>query len=716
VTRPPNPASGADATRRTAIGVCPLDCPDACSWQLEIERDRIVSLRGRRDQPYTNGALCGKVNRYLDAVYSPGRLTKPMIRVGRKGEGRFAPVTWDDALGRVADGLARVRDRWGAEAILPYFFAGTTGLVQGYGMPLRVLYALGASRLDTTICTAAYRAAVRATLGADLAIDPEDLAHSRLIVLWGANPLSTGIHVWKYMLAARDAGATLVCIDPLRSPTAERCDQHIAPNPGTDAALALTLMRVVRDERAVDDDWVSRHTVGFDQLAKRLDEWPVERAAAICGLPAETIVQLGRRIASTRPTALFVGLGLQRHGGGAAAVRAITAIAALTGDWRHVGGGLAGLTDGWFPVQSTIRAARNAGLTLPPARTVNMSRLAEALTDLSDPPVMALVVFYANPAATAPDQRRVRAGLARDDLFCVVVEQRQTDTADYADVLLPATMQPEHLDLHDSYGHLYLSWNEPAVAPPGECLANAEIFRRLAARMRLDHPALRASDEQVARDAIDTPAARDNAITVERLREAGFLRVGPPRGVAPLADGGFPTPSGRVELYSETLAAQGHDPLPTYVAPHEAQNAELAQRFPLVLLAPAARFFLNSTFAASDWHQTKMGPPTLVLHPTDAAARGLAAGDDARAYNDRGAFVARVVISDATRPGVCFTLKTPWAKLSSGGANVNAVTPVRDTDLGGGPSFHDNRVEVVIAALGGEREPRTAAETVLGSG
>jgi anaerobic selenocysteine-containing dehydrogenase len=679
--------------RTTHVGACPLDCPDTCSWVLEAEGGRVVSIRGNKAQPFTHGALCGKVNRYLDHL-NGDRVLHPLVRTGAKGEGRFARASWDEALDRVADGLQRTIDRHGAEAILPYFFAGSLGMIQAFGLPQRILYAMGTSRLDTTICTAAWRAAAKATIGGQVCIDPESLPAARLIVIWGANPLSTGMHVWKYVNEARAAGAHVVCIDPLRSPTAERCDEHVAPRPGTDAALALGLMRVIRDAGGVDEQWLEAHAVGWPELRARLDEWPVERAAAICGLPEETVRDLGRRLAATRPSAIMIGLGLQRHGGGGSAVRAIMAIPALTGDWRHVGGGVSGMTGGHFPSFSAYAGAKAAGITYPRSRVVNMSRLGEALHELDDPPVSSLLVFNCNPAATSPDARRVRAGMLRDDLFTVVLEQRMTDTADLADVVLPATMQPEHADLHDSYGHLYLSWNEPAVPPPGECLPNAEILRRIAARLGFDQPALQISDLDFGREML-----AQVGIELADIRAEGFLRVGPPRDTAPFAAGGFPTPSGRVELVSQALIDAGRDGLPSYELPHEAVDDELAERFPLVLLAPAGRFFLNSTFAQLDWHRSKTGAPTLWLHPADAAARGLVDGDTIRCHNDRGAWTAALAVSDATRPGVCFTLKTQWPKLSPGGENVNACTPERDTDIGGGPTFHDNRVEVSAAAV-----------------
>ncbi|MDX6539845.1 MAG: hypothetical protein QOI71_1455, partial [Gaiellales bacterium] len=533
---------------RTIVrGACPLDCPDTCSWLIEVEDGRAVGLRGDRSHPFTQGALCPKVNRYLDAVNGPGRVTQPLRRVGAKGEGRFEEIGWDEALDATAGGLRSAIARHGPESVLPYYFAGTEGMIQGWIMGPRLFASMGASRLRTTICTAAASAALKATYGRSVGMDPEDFAHSQLILLWGANLLSTNLHQWRYVLAAQKAGAHVVAIDPLRTDTASRCDEHLAPRPGTDAALALGLMRVVLDESAEDREWLERHSEGWPELEARLGEWPVERAAEICGLPVERVLALGRRFAHTRPSAIRLGLGLQRHGGAGAAMRAILALPALTGDFRHVGGGLLCMTGGHFGGINPDRLVVPADLDAPPARTINMSRLGEALLATDDPPVAALVVFDANPAASNPDHTRVHAGLARDDLFTVVLEQRLTDTALYADIVLPATMQPEHLDLHNSYGHHYVTLNLPAVEPPGACLPNSEIFRRLATKLGLDHPRLHESDEQVARDVLDCAGARDAGITFERLRDEGALRVTTP-GIARFAEGGFPTPGGKLRL------------------------------------------------------------------------------------------------------------------------------------------------------------------------
>jgi anaerobic selenocysteine-containing dehydrogenase len=687
----------ATAAARVVKGACPLDCPDACAWVVEVDAaGRAIALRGNRDHPFTAGALCGKVNRYLDALYDPGRLLHPLRRIGPKGEGRFERITWDEALALVAGEIRQAIDRYGPESVLPFYFAGTMGRIQGWSLGPRLFRALGASRLETTICDAAANEALELTLGGAVGLDPEDIRHAKLVVLWGTNVLSTNVHQWKFVLEAREQGAHLVAIDPLRTDTASRCDEHVAPLPGTDAALALGLMRAVLDTGAEDRDWLERHTLGWPELEERLGEWPLERTAEVCGLDVGVVRDLGQRLARTRPTAIRVGLGLQRHGGAGAAIRAILSLPAVTGDWRRVGGGALSETTGHFP-HDVAPVVAPPDLPAARSRSVNMSRLGHALTELDDPPVATLVVFDANPAASNPDQNRVRAGLARDDLFTVVLEQRLTDTTDFADVVLPVTMQPEHHDLIDSYGHNYLAWNEPAIDPPGECLTNNEVFRRIARSLGLDHPRLYDGDLELGRQLLDTNACRERGITLEALRERGWLRAADfSVGVAPYADGGFPTPSGKVELRSERLAEQGLDPLVGYVPSHEVADAALAERYPLALLSPAARFFVNSTFASIPWHQGKVGPIRVHLHPVDAAARGIEEGARVHVRNDRGSFEGQAILSEAARPGVAFTYKSHWPKLVKAGMNPNATTPERDADLGGSPTFQDNRVEVEL--------------------
>lgn len=674
-------------------GACPLDCPDTCAWQVTVTDGLAVTLRGDRAHPFTRGGLCHKVNHYLEGVYDPERLVHPYVRVGPKGTGAgpaaFRRASWDEAVARAAAGITAAIDRHGPEAVLPYHYAGTMGHVQGWSLGNRLFAHLGASRLGYTICSAASGAALESLLGAKVGLEPQSVAHADLVVLWGANVTDTNIHQWHFVRQALDRGAHLVVVDPVRTEVAARAHEHLAPLPGTDAALALGLMRVILDAGGVDKDWVGEHTDGWPELEARLGEWPVERAAAETGLDVEIIEQLGRRIATTRPTAIRCGLGMQRHAGAGQAMRAVLAIPLLTGDYQYPGGGAFGSVSGHH--QLNQRAARApADLPTTPARTVNMSRLAEALVELDDPPIEAMVVYSANPAATVPDQARLRRGLGRAELFVVVAEQRWTDTCDWADVVLPATMQVEHLDLHDAYGHHFVALNRPAIAPVGEALPTNEIMRRLAAALGLDHPRLFDDDEAIVAALLD-----GSGIDVAELDAVGWVRAtGVEPGATPYAEGGFPTPSGRARLVDDRLGALGVDPLIGYTPPAEVADRDLAARYPLALVSPAGRYFLNSTFAGQAWHEARIGAPAVHLHPDDAAARAIGDGDRVRVHNDRGAFEAIAIVDERTRPGVACTPKAYWPRRSADGWNVNATTPVRDADLGGAPTFHDNRVEV----------------------
>ena len=686
---------GAD---REVFGACPLDCPDTCSWVVTVRDGEAIALRGDRSHPYTRGALCAKVTGLLEYRRSPDRLLHPQRRVGAKGEGRFARITWDEALDEIAARFQDVIARHGPQAIWPYYGSGGMGMIQGVaGCGRRLWNVLGASQHAMTICTIAGGYGTGYTLGDNrVGMDPETFGSSKLIVLWGTNTLTTNHHLWKYVEAARRDGAYLVAIDPIRTRTAERADEHVALIPGTDAALALGLLHVVVSLGREDREFIDAHTTGWESFRQRILEYPPERVSAITGIPRERIVALGRRLAQTRPTGIRVTMGMQRHAGGGMAVRTITCIPGVTGDWRYPGGGAVYDTRGFF--RGNWKALWRDDLRPPGTRTLSMTRLGESLLEVDDPRVMALLVYSSNPVASVPDQNKVRRGLARPDLFTIVVDHFQTDTADYADLLLPATMQPEHADLLYAYGHIYVAWNEPAVAPPGECLPNTEIFRRLAHRLGVTEPCVYDSDEAMARQVLDSDAPALAGITLERLQREGWARLSVPDPFVPFAEG-FPSPSGKLEFVSPRMADVGLDPVPTYTPPYEAaqQDTELAARYPLALIAPASHYFLNSMFSNVPALEQRQGPPTVVLHPDDATARGLRAGDLARIYNDRGEFSATVRVSDRVRPGVAAAAKGFWPKRVPGGANINATVAERDSDMGGGAVFHDNRVEVVRA-------------------
>jgi anaerobic selenocysteine-containing dehydrogenase len=673
------------------LGACPLDCPDACSWVVNVEDGQAVSMRGNPAHPVTRGALCVKVNRYLEHTRAADRILHPMRRVGRKGEGRFERIGWEEALDVIASRLGEVTSAYGGQAVWPFHGTGSLGYIQGLeGFAGRRFFnVLGASIHDPTICSIAGNRGLKYTLGTSGGMDPEDFARSRLILLWGTNPLTSGHHVWKFIQDARRDGAYVVAIDPVRTRSAAQADEHLAPLPGTDAALALGLLNVIVGLGAHDQAFIDEHTLGWDAFRARIEEFPPARVAAITGLPEERVVALGERIARTRPTAIRATQGIQRHAGGGMTLRTLACLPGVTGDWALPGGGLCYSTSGHFKLN--LPGLVRLDLLPHPVRTLSMTRLGEGLLEVDDPPVKALFVIGANPAGSNPHQTKVRRGLEREDLFTVVLEHFPTDTTDYADIVLPATMQTEHLDLIAGYGHLYLVWNEPAVPPPGECLSTSETFRRLARRMGMTEPSLQDSDEELARQLLDSPHPSLAGITVEELRKRGFARLNAPRPFLPFADG-FPTTSGRLEFYSERAARAGHDPLAGFTPPADPGDG-------LVLISAASHHFLNTTFGNNPELRRRAGAPTIVLHPEDAAARGIGDADGVRVHNARGAFEAVAEVSDRVRPGVAATTKGHWAKFN-GGANANATVDERDSDMGGGAVFHDNRVEVTRTARG----------------
>jgi anaerobic selenocysteine-containing dehydrogenase len=705
-----NPAPGQGSSAETVVrGACPHDCPDTCAWRVTVRDGVAVRIAGDADHPPTGGALCTKVSRYLERTYCADRLSVPLRRVGPKGSGRFEPAGWDEALDAIAGRLGAIAAR-DPQRILPYSYAGTMGLVQGDGMGARFFHALGASLLDRTICSSPGLHGLAYTLGGAVGMDVERFADARLILIWGSNPITSTVHFWSRAQEAKRRGAKLVAIDPYRSATAERCDVHVALRPGTDGALALGLVQQLVAQGRVDRAWVDAHTVGYEALADRAAAWTPERVAATCGIPAEQVVALARDYGTLAPAAIRLNYGMQRVRGGANAVRLVAGLPALVGAWRDPAGGVLLSSSGHYglDVAAWQRPDLLAGRR---PRTINMVTIGDALLE-ADPPVEAVVVWNSNPVAVAPDSAKVRRGFEREDLFTVVIEQFATDTADHADWVLPATTQLEHFDLHKTYGHRWWVLNRPAIAPLGQALPNAEIFRRLAARMGLDHPALRATDEEIAADALDLvdprlpgPMARAASAAggagpragraaLAALAEQGFakLEVAP----APFAEGGFPTPSGKVEFASARLAAMGLDPLPDWLPPHESPESDpaLAARYPLAMISPPARHFLNSTFVNVASLRATEREPRVELHPDDAAARALADGAMVRVFNDRGAFLARLRVTDRTRPGVATAMGIWWPKLAPGGHNVNAVTSQALTDLGRGPTFYDCLVEV----------------------
>ena len=670
------------------VGACPHDCPDTCSLITTVQDGRALRVRGNPAHPHTAGVLCTKVSRYAERTYHPERVLTPLRRVGAKGEGRFEPIGWDAALDEIAARLGAIAAR-DPQAILPYSYCGTMGLVQGESMDRRFFHRLGASLLERTICATAGAEALNHTLGGKLGMQVEYFAESRLILIWGSNAIASHLHFWRLAQQARRAGARLVCIDPRRTETAEKCDEHVALLPGTDAALALGLMHELIVHDWLDHDYIARHTLGWEQLRERALQWPPERAAAVCGIPVQQLRDLARAWGTTRPAAIRLNYGVQRCAGGGNAVRAIACLPALTGAWRHRAGGLLLSSGGNFPVD---RAAlqRPELLAGRRPRTLNMVTLGDDLLRESSaafgPKVEALVVYNSNPAAVAPESPKVVRGLAREDLFTVVLEQFRTDTADYADIVLPATTQLEHWDIHLAYGHTDVLLNRPAIAPLGQAWSNARIFRALAARMGFDEPCFQDDDEALCRQAYG------DKVDWDELLQHGFVSLKVPE--APFADGGFPTPSGRCEFYSARLAAQGLDGLPDHVPNHEAVGVMPEGDYPLALITPPARHFLNSSFVNVQSLRSIEGEPLLEMHPRDAAARGIASGQMVRVFNARGSYHCKVEVGERARPGVVNGLGVWWRKLGPRGTNVNELTSQQLTDLGRGPTFHDCRVQV----------------------
>ena len=679
---------------RIIHAACPHDCPDTCAMIVKVEGGRATQVSGDPDHPPTQGFLCTKVTRYLERVYNPGRVLYPMRRVGAKGEGRFERLTWNEALDIIERRFSEITDSAdGPESILPYSYGGTMGLVNGSSMDRRFFHRLGASKLARTICSAAGGDAMRYTVGATIGTDMENFHLARLIVLWGTNTLSSNIHLWPQIQQALASGAKLIGIDPYRNHTIDHCHKHIQIHPGTDAAFALAVMNVIVAEGLEDSDYIEQYTLGFDRLSERIAEFPPSHAASICGVTEGEIIEFAREYATTRPSVIRTNYGLQRHAGGGMAVRAIACLPALTGAWRDAGGGVLLSSSGMFTFDEAV--LQRPDLIRGNPRTVNMSRLGEALTQLQ-PPVRALYVYNSNPAAIAPDQSEVIKGLKREDLFTVVHEQFQTDTADYADILLPATTQLEHRDIVKPYGHYYVVYNEPAIAPMGEARPNWEVFRLLAERMGFEEDCFKDTDEDIIRQALSTDHAIFDGITLEKLKREGWARLNLPETFAPFAEGGFRTPSGKCEFYSEQLEREGLDGLPAYIPPREspATAPQLAERFPLQLISPPANSFLNSSFSNLPSFLRSERKPFIQIHPEDALARGISDGDLVRVWNDRGECQLVARISERVKPGVAVALSIWWNKLSPGHTNVNQTVSQALTDIGAGATFYDNLIEV----------------------
>lgn len=681
-------------------GACPHDCPDTCGVITEVEDGRAVAFYADPDHPVTEGWLCVKVRPYLERVYHPDRLQYPLRRVGPKGSGQWQRITWQEALTEIGDRWRAIIADYGPAAILPYSYSGTLGLVQMTVCNARFWNRLGASRLQRSICGAAAERAVEVTLGARHGTSYDDVAHSRLVILWGHNPVSTAPHFMPALRAAQRTGCRLVVIDPRRTRSAQGADWHLAPLPGTDGALALGLAHVIVAEGWHDEAWLHAHAMGWDRLRPRLADYPPDRVAAITGLAAEDISQLARLYATTRPGLIKIADGINRNRNGGQNVRAILMLPAITGQYGTRGGGLAYSTSGYLSWDAG--AVHHWDECPPPARRVNMNRLGAALLgEVDDPPIQSLFVYGSNPAAIAPNAGLVVRGLQREDLFTVVHELFMTDTAGYADIVLPATSQLEHTDLHKAYGHTYVQYNRAAIPPLGESKSNWEVMGLLAQTMGFEEPWLHQPadeviDEVLAATAAHTPALR--GITLARLQEGQPLSLDLPP-TPPFASGHFATPSGKVEIYAQTLADEGVDPLPGWVdrGRDEAAPAEQSTTAPLALITAASHHFVSSSLANVSSLVAREGTPYLEIHPDDAAARGIASGDRVLIENARGWCRLRAVVTDGVRPGVVASPKGRWSK-HDGGRNINWTTPDTLADMAGQSTFHSNWVWVRLEA------------------
>ncbi|MDT5287689.1 MAG: hypothetical protein QOG79_2570 [Mycobacterium sp.] len=712
------PESGTAARRELTIvrGACPHDCPDTCAMLYSVDRGKLVDVKGDPEHPMTRGGLCVKLKNFPEHHYQSDRLMSPMRRVGPKGEGSFESVSWDDALAEIKYRWTEIIDGYGSQAIMPHAYLGHQGVLNGLTSGDAFFNRLGSTVAEKTYCESGSSTAWHMTVGGTGGLDVESMAYSKYIIVWGMNMTSTNLHGWPFLLQARkENGAKIVVIDPVRTRTARQADWHIPIRPGTDGALAMGLIHEIIAQGLTDVDYVEKYTVGFDELAERARQYPPERVEAITGIPAEDIRTLAREYATTAPAAIRQGVAIERSRGGGQAIRAITCLPALVGAWRHVGGGTMEMPIWEFP---TLFDRICKPEWIPEGtRVVNELDLGAALTGEMelDPPIKSLFVYNSNPVSQGPAQTKTMHGLMREDLFTVVSDHFVTDTAKFADLVLPATMQAEQLDIMVTWGHFYISLNQPAIPVPGECVPNVELFRRLAKTMGFDDDYWDRTDEEMLIDFHDWDAPALEGITWDMLKELGYMRlnVGAPDTRAPHAEGNFPTPSGKCEFKSslaeggnfvvpvwrsmyEAMQPGGYvDPLPDYVPPFESpdSNPELAARFPLSIVTPKPHAFLNSQYGNAADKQRSQGEQRVFLHPDDATARGITSGDVVRVFNDRGEFTGPAHLDEALMPGLVMANVGHWQYKSSG-STVNAITLDKHNQLGNAGVYSDNLVEV----------------------
>ncbi|MCX6407156.1 MAG: molybdopterin-dependent oxidoreductase [Propionibacteriales bacterium] len=712
------------ATRElTVLGACPQDCPDTCAMVVTVRDGVAVDVAGSKEQPYTNGGLCVKVDNYLDKVYHPDRVLHPLRRTGPKGAGEFERITWDEAIAEIAARFTQVKEEHGPETIMPVSYLGTQGIINGLNVGDPFFNRLGATVAERTYCDSGSCTAYAMTIGDTAGVDPESLVHSKFILIWAANIMSTNLHLWPYIAEAKKRGAKVVVVDPVRTKTARQASQHIPIRPGTDGALALAMMHVIIEEGLTDDEYIAQYTIGYDELVERVQQYTPEWASEETGIPVETIRTLAREYATSQPSVIRIGVAVERHAGGGQTVRTLSCLPALVGAWRNPGGGILQLPLWAFPVNWP--AFMHPELQTPGTQVVNQYLLGQALTGELElrTPLHALMVYNSNPVVVAPDQATLLEGLSREDLFTVVSEHFITDTARYADIVLPATTQLEQEDIMFSWGHLYATYNNPSIEPRGEAVPNTELFRRLAAAMGFDDdPIFTRTDQEMIAEAFDWSSPAMEGITVESLKEKGWARlsVPSPDEYAPHREGNFRTPSEKTEFLSSAAAGgnfvvplfrqgsndhqpgQPVDPLPHYIPPRENASADpdLASRYPLNLISPKSHAFINSSYANIEFHQKVQKPATLIINPDDAAERGIENGAVVRAFNDRGSVELLAKVDASTMPGVTVCYVGHCRSDALGLSTLSSLNPTRFADLGNAPTFSDTLIEVAPVGAG----------------
>ena len=702
-------------SRKTFFGGCPHDCPDTCAMIYEVEDGKLVEVRGNKEHPMTRGTLCVKLKDYHDHHYNPDRVLYPLRRTGPKGSRQFARISWDEAIAEIVTRWKDIIAKHGSQAIMPYSYLGNEGLVQGLTAGDAFFNKLGSTVNEKTFCASGSSTAWLLTVGPTGGVDPESFTHSKYIVIWACNSISTNLHHWPFVLEAQKKGAKIVVIDSYRSRTAKQADWHIAPKPGTDGALAMGFIAALIRCGHIDQDWVDQHTVGYPELAARATEFTPDYVEEVTGVPAADVERFAREFATIQPSVIRMGVALERHAGGGQTIRAVCAIPALAGSWRHVGGGLLQMPLWEFPID--WQRVSRPDFIREGTRVVNNLQLGRALTGAMqlDPPVMGLYVYNTNPVSQAPETNTIVEGLSREDLFFVTAEHFVTDTAAYADIILPATMAGEHDDMMFSWGHFYLTVNEKAIEPCGEAKSNAEIFRLLAAAMGYDDAQFKMSDMELAEHYVQWDAPQMGGVDMEYFRRHGYfhLAVGTPDDRLPHANGNFPTPSGKVEfmvkdaknfvappfrmMYEAMQSGEAVDPLPGYVAPRESQasNPNLAERYPLNIISPKSHAFLNSCYA-NEPHKIKgQGEQFVLISPRDATARSIREGDPVRVFNDRGDFEGLARVTEDVGDGVIVATLGYWRSLNRSDGSVNSISSAEFCGLGRAPTFSDNLVQVV---------------------